>query len=689
MTWRDVSLLGPGCGGLLRALSPARFPRLRLPWVLATVVFFCAASSPDVAGAAAVETAGEVLVVRDDGSVLTPPDPLPLAGRRLRFVPLEEGGFATQVGTLTVPPTRAAAAWRSGRRLDFSGGEPVAIELDVPFPFFGQLQRQVFVHPHGAISFGSPLPESSRARAAASGELLRSLAAGPPVIAGLWNELLSDHPADGTGVWFEQTEDAASVAWVGVPSARPANEPNTFRITLRRDGRIDLEYAEMASTWGIVGVSPGRGATATEMVDLERPIRGAPGAALLGWYRDLPGLDEVALSRAVFRQLPDRVQFLTVFTTRPVDGPAPVHGVAVKNGDRGIGLPVLDHGAVFGAHDLEHVVVMNDLSFWDDDPARPPRLPAYAYAPSTLGVLAHETGHRWLAEATTPAGPLGGDGHWSFFLDSGGSLLGGNRFRDNADGSFTTRRGLDGFGPLDLYLMGLRPAEEVPSLVLVEGATGFEPPISVSGRPFDAQSRPEEGITFRGRPRTVTIDEVVHATGKRQPAFGEAPRSFRMAFVLVVPSGGTATDEDLAKVERIRHAFGPFFQSATGGLGRMGTALPRGVDATPPPDDLSLRSGEPQLLAAEIRPRGPSRWALKIEFADLGEDLTSVELLPDTPGATPTVVEVTTAAYGVRLGAMTIAVRDLPADVRSLRVSLLDRRGQRSHVATRWLPGRG
>ena len=34
------------------------------------------------------------------------------------------------------------------------------------------------------------------------------------------------------------------------------------------------------------------------------------------------------------------------------------------------------------------------------------------------------------------------------------------------------------------------------------------------------------------------------------------------------------------------------------------------------------------------------------------------------------------------------SVRDLPQDVKALRVSLVDRRGQRSHVATRRLPGR-
>jgi len=656
---------------------------------VALAAILLSATRPATASAAArVERSGEILVVHDDGTILTPPEPLPLAGTRLRFVPVAGGGYATQLAPMTTPPTRAAAAWRTGRGLGFADGSPVAVDLARPIPFFGQLHGRIFVHPGGAVSLGAPFGEGDRPRAASSGDLLRTIASGPPAVAALWNELQPGRVGDGAGVWVDEREDALAVSWVGVPSVRPAGDPNTFRIVLHRDGRIDLEYAEMATTWGIVGVTPGRAAATTTLVDFVRPRRGRTGEALLAWYRDLPGLDEIALSRAAFASIPDRVQFLTVFTDREVDGPSPVRGVAVKNLDRGLGLPLFDRGTVFGAHNLEHVVVMNDLSFWDEDPTRPPRHPAYAYAPSTLAVLAHEAGHRWLAEASTPAGPLGGDGHWSFFLDSGGSLVGGNRLVENADGSFTTGRGLEGFGPLDLYLMGLLPPEQVPPTRIVEEATGFVPASSAAGRPFDESSRPEAGVTFRGRERRVTIEDVVRATGERQPRFGESPRSFRMAFAIVVPAGSPPDPELVAKVERVRHAFGPFFQSATAGAGRMGTSLPLGMTTTPPTEDRSLAEGDPQLLAAEIRPRGSSRYALKIEFADLGEDLTAVELIPDAPGSTPTTVEVAAAAYGVRIGALTLSVRDLPPEVRSLRVNLVDRRGRRSHVATRWLPGR-
>ncbi|MFM8410398.1 MAG: hypothetical protein ACKOCT_08985, partial [Alphaproteobacteria bacterium] len=86
------------------------------------------------AAAPRVESAGDVLVVHDDGSILTEPEPLPLAGRRLRFVPALRGGYATQLAPIGTPPTRAAAAWRTGRQLDFEDGLPIEIDLRAPIP---------------------------------------------------------------------------------------------------------------------------------------------------------------------------------------------------------------------------------------------------------------------------------------------------------------------------------------------------------------------------------------------------------------------------------------------------------------------------------------------------------------------------------------------------------------------------
>lgn len=628
--------------------------------------------------------AGDVVVVPDDGAILRPANPLPLAGTRVRFVPLG-GGYTTLLEAIpAVPP----GAWRRGRRLSFPGDRAEPTAVGFPFPFFGEAHDEAWVHPHGALSLGQPPGPVARADAAASGGLLRALLSGPPVVAALWNELQPSRAGDG-GVFVDEQPDRLSVSWVAVPSARPAGEPNSFRITLHRDGRIDLEYAAMSSTWGIVGVSPGAGAARTQPVDFARPVRGAAGAALLGWYRDLPELDEIALTRAVYRQVPDRFQFLAVFTAQPVDSASLVGSFSVKNLDRGIGIPLLDRGAVFGTDNLEHVVLMNDLDFWDDDPARRPRLPAYGFAPSTLAVLAHEIGHRWLAEAGSPAGPLASpSGHWSFFLDSGGSLLGGNPIAQNPDGSFTTGQGMRRFGPLDQYLMGLRPASEVPPFFAVDEPTDFEPARSTSGRAFEGRSPPEAGVRFRGVRREISIDDVVRASGERLPAAGVAPSAFRMAVVLVVPAGSAPSTGQLEKVERVRRAIGPFFQEATGSLARMGTALLPAVPPAAPAEDPALRAGEPRVLSAEIRPRGGERFALKIEFADTGADVAAIELAPDSPGAGTTSVDVTATAWGARTGILSAVVHGVDGAARSLAIALVDQRGQRSPAVVRRLPGR-
>jgi hypothetical protein len=131
---------------------------------------------------------------------------------------------------------------------------------------------------------------------------------------------------------------------------------------------------------------------------------------------------------------------LTAFTTEPVDGPSLISSFPVKNLDRGIGLPVFDYGALYGTRNLEHLVVMNDLAFYDEDRRARRDTPRTRSHPPRSPFLAHETGHRWLAEASCPTGSLASsDGHWSFFLESGGSLLGGNQLQDNGDGSFITR----------------------------------------------------------------------------------------------------------------------------------------------------------------------------------------------------------------------------------------------------------
>ena len=292
-----------------------------------------------------------------------------------------------------------------------------------------------------------------------------------------------------------------------------------------------------------------------------------------------------------------------MFTTQPVDGPSPVWSTTVQNADRGIGMPVFDHSALFGSKALEHVVVMNDVDFYADDPTQPPRLPSYAYAPSTLAVLAHETGHRWLAYAGGIDDLAGAHGHWNYVLDSGASFLGGNALRQNADGTFSSTAAMRAYGPLDRYLMGFAAPEEVQPFFVVDDAHDFVPALSRGGEPMGIDSHPEEGVRFRGTRRDVTIGEVIERSGPREPDASTARTAFRMATVLVVPAGTRPDDGKVAKVERVRRAFGPFFRAATGNRARMHTWLP----GTPANQHVPVRRRPDRRAAKAARCARPSR----------------------------------------------------------------------------------
>ena len=93
-----------------------------------------------------------------------------------------------------------------------------------------------------------------------------------------------------------------------------------------------------------------------------------------------------------------------------------------------------------------------------------------------LDVLAHEIWHRWGAfiHLQDESGAdsdvlLGKDGaHWSYLLDTQGSVGYGAKWRENGDGSFDAVTTGKFFSPLDLYLMGFNDSAEVPPFFLID-----------------------------------------------------------------------------------------------------------------------------------------------------------------------------------------------------------------------------
>lgn len=610
--------------------------------------------------------ANNLVIIEDDGYILEPPEPLPFSGRRIILDPVG-AGYVTRVEPGVVPASL-------GARLDLSRSEHayVHVPLARPIPLYGRFYRDLYVHEHGAISFGEPFPAGAGAWSTDPAERLSGLSDRVPVLAVLWNELLppENATADG-GIYLAELPDRVVVTWANVPSIRPAGTGNTFRAIVHTNGRIELEYPRLATQWGIVGLSPGGSRRGTDMTNLATEPEVLPGRALFSWYRDRPRLNEVALARRVYAEAPDRFDFLAVFTDRVVESSHLVGSVTVSNDVHGIGMPIFNHARVFGSQHLEHIVLMNSLSFYDENPAKPPQIPSYAYAPSTLAVLGHELGHRWLAHAGEPLVAPGRRGHWNYFLETDGSFMGGSRLQDNADGTFTTGEVMARFGALDQYLMGVRAPAEVDDFFVVEEPFGHD---------VDPDAPPAAGTTFGGERRDLSVDDVIAQLGERRPQ-EDGVKVFRMGFVLVVPRGAVPADADLAKLQRIRRTFGPYFRAATDGRARVRTWLPAAEARADAPASYPALPRNPFILGVGFRAGDDGVPVASVDFLDITGDLVELELTTDVSANHPPArIDVASAAFGNRRGTVAFPLHHIPAGASELHFALVDSSGLRSEV---------
>lgn len=190
---------------------------------------------------------------------------------------------------------------------------------------------------------------------------------------------------------------------------------------------------------------------------------------------------------------------------------------------------------------------------------------------TTLSVLAHEVGHRWLATARFSDGGISStellgrqQAHWSFYMHSSGSHDEGNQIEDLGGGVFKTGPTSQRYGPLDQYLMGLRTPDEVRPFFFIRNpiADGAQTP----------ERAPQSNVDIKGTKREVSIAEVIAAMGPRSPAPAPNPPAWRVAF-LYVTDGDAADPLAVALVDRIRSQFEDYFPLSTEGRLSIETRL--------------------------------------------------------------------------------------------------------------------
>jgi uncharacterized protein (TIGR03437 family) len=198
-----------------------------------------------------------------------------------------------------------------------------------------------------------------------------------------------------------------------------------------------------------------------------------------------------------------------------------------------------------------------------------------------LTLLGHEAGHLFLAFVSVPDPAIRGSlpmlgkalAHWAFPFNSEASFLEGNRIVDRGEAAsprFETSGTVEGYSPLDQYLMGFRAPEEVPPTFVVLN----------SGQA--TVRSPQTGVGFNGSRMDVKAQDLVSLYGRRTPDSTVAQRHFRFAFVLIVPAASDVSSTgpyatQLAQVDRYRSEFEAFYAKAASGRASAETTFKRGV----------------------------------------------------------------------------------------------------------------
>jgi large repetitive protein len=231
---------------------------------------------------------------------------------------------------------------------------------------------------------------------------------------------------------------------------------------------------------------------------------------------------------------------------------------SVKNDVGGIGVQQFDNSRAYGSlGTLQGYLDMAAVS-------RYAKFSSDARYEVMLSTFAHEVQHRWGSyvkfrdwSGATSSALLGRDAsHWSYLLDTQGSVHYGARWRDNGDGSFTATETRSTYSPLDLYLMGLIDKSQVPPFTLIDAPT------------VDAtQLPPFVGATVRGTRRVVTIDDIIAVEGERVPSASQSKKEFRFAFMYLVRPGETIDPTQLGIVAEARRQVGLRYNALTHGKG--------------------------------------------------------------------------------------------------------------------------
>jgi hypothetical protein len=490
------------------------------------------------APAPVADDVSEIAVLQDTGDLILPLNPYDLRSTGLRFT--RNGSSYTL--------SKIDGTFRSalGTRLTLADDDSTEVDLPFSFPFYGTAQTAAFVNSDGNITLVEEDKSSTERN-------IGRLVTGPPRIAPFFTDL---DPTTGTGkIFVNAAPDQYTVTWCNVRGF-DSTRTTTVQATLLPDGSVEMKFADSINVGdSIVGISPGH-TSDIALVDLDSG-NGSGAGALAERFAQTNSIDTFAVAKKFYATHPDSFDQLLLWTDQPLINGAFAYELNIANEVHGIGDSVYDDTSLVGsAGRLRSLVMMDWLGKYPDDPTT-----KFLGENNTLSVMGQEVGHRWLAYVSfrdrtgAPSTALLGrdDAHWSFFLNSEASVMEGNEITDLGGGQFKTTDAVKRYSHLDQYIMGLIPPGSVPTFFYVES------PNSTKVR-ADA---PQIGVSFSGTRRDVLVDDVIAVNGPRIPASADTSKIHRQAFIYIVTNGRTADSGQVAKLDRIRTQWEPFFLQAT------------------------------------------------------------------------------------------------------------------------------
>jgi uncharacterized protein (TIGR03437 family) len=588
---------------------------------------------------------GNIAIIEDADGVVARQNEFNLDLKTLQFTPTAPNAAHYRYSVTDKGYDAAAAS--AGSPLAALGDDDTR-ELTLPFafPFFGATYTQVFVNSDGNLTF-------TAGDSASTGRSLGRMTAGPPRISPLFDDLDPALTAGGVRTLADATR--VVVSWAGVPEFQAAGigVRQTFQVRLYPDGRIEFSYSGIDASSAVVGIAPGNLRGSTTLVDFRNDATGDYSAAVAERFGNSLQIDVVTAAQRFYQTHEDAYDYLVIYNN--LDIPALGAGAlayenTIRANGSGYGVDPDDTGRQYGsASRLQSVLNLGMLSQYPTGPNT--LVPARAPQGDTpLTIIAHEAGHLFLAFASIAdpndpsARPMLGfqNAHWSFAFNSEASLLEGERIVDrgaNVSPRFQTTDTVQGYAPLDQYLMGLREPIDVPDTFLVTGVPSFM-----------TQWHPLRGYGFDGQRQNVSVANVIQAMGRRTPDSTVAQRRFRFAFILVVAQGSEPSADTLTKVGAFRQQFETFYAKASSDNASADTSLQRslklslfpagGVVAgatgaatltvqTPPVADLTVElqapNGNAKLPASVKIPAGATSIAFTVQGLQTGvEEVTAI-----------------------------------------------------------------